>query len=58
MKRYINFKDDNFKETIDEFEVNSKEQRQELKRCFKEYLLIYPSSQFWVSQKPCNNWNN
>lgn len=56
MKRYINLKTGNYRETVDEFEVNTKEQRKELKRCFSEYCVAYGSAHIWVSQKPCNNW--
>lgn len=56
MKRYINLKTGNYKETIDEFEVNTEEQRKELKRCFNEYCFAFGGAHIWVSQRPCNNW--
>lgn len=56
MKRYINLKTGDYKETVDEFEINTSLERKELKRVFYEYCLAYGDAHIWVSSRPCNNW--
>ena len=53
--RYINIKYNGITETIDQFQTKTKEDRKELRRCFKEYLISY-SGQIWISQRCTKEW--
>jgi hypothetical protein len=54
MKRYINFKGENGIETVDEFEYNTRDEREEYRRCLKEYHLS--GSGYYGSSRCTNAW--
>lgn len=54
-KRYINIETNGIVETIDEFPIDTKEDRKELRRCFAEYLLWH-NVKIWISQKCTKDW--
>ena len=49
--RYIQRKDDRNLETVDEFES-----RKEAINMLKEYRLSDKSAYYYISQKPCRDW--
>ena len=56
MKKYVNRKDSNGIETVDQFEYNTKEQKQEAKRCCKEYNFADSSASYYLSQRCTKEW--
>lgn len=54
MKRYINFKDENGIETVDEFEYNTKDDVREFRRWLNEYHLS--GSGYYGSSRCTNAW--
>lgn len=50
---YIQRKDSNYLETVDEFES-----RKEAVLMLKEYRLSDKSANYYLSQKPCKSWRN
>lgn len=53
--RYIQRKDNQFNtlETIDQFETFK-----EARNMLKEYKTADPSTHYYISQRPCKEWNN
>ena len=54
MKRYINYKGECGIETVDEFEYNTRDERDEYRRCLKEYHLS--GSGYYGSSRCTNAW--
>ena len=54
--RYINRKGDGQIETVDEFPVNTREERAELKRCLGEYRLSDRSAEYYISSRSTKDW--
>ena len=50
--KYIQRKDNNGIETVDEFETMT-----EAREMVKEYQLSDTSATYYVSQRPCKDWN-
>lgn len=57
MKRYINIKNNNQVETVDEFEYNNKEERKEAHRCLNEYHIADRYNNYYISQRCSKDWN-
>lgn len=57
MTRYIQRKDGNGVETVDEFDYNNREQRKEAKRCLNEYRLSDRYASYYLSQRATKYWN-
>ena len=57
MKRYIQRKDENGIETVDEFKYNTLDEMKEVKRCLKEYRLSDPYASYYLSQRATKCWN-
>lgn len=57
MKKYINYKNGNLIETVDEFEYNNKLERIEAKRCLNEYRLAYNTGYLYLSSRACKDWS-
>tara|TARA_B100001179_G_scaffold208877_1_gene174394 strand:- start:614 stop:793 length:180 start_codon:yes stop_codon:yes gene_type:complete len=57
-KRYIQRKDAQGVETVDEFAFNNREERKEAKRCLNEYRIADTSASYYLSQRACKDWNN
>jgi hypothetical protein len=59
MKKYINIKTQSGVETIDEFSYNTKEEKQEALKCFKEYKLSYKGSGIYpyLSSRCDKSWD-
>jgi hypothetical protein len=55
---YIQRKDSNYLETVDQFPYNNKEERTEAKRCLNEYRLSDNAGNYYFSQRACKDWNN
>jgi len=58
MKKYINIKNGSEVETVDEFPYNNKEERNEAKRCLKEYQLSDCSNTYYMSSRSTKEWKN
>lgn len=58
MIRYIQRRDNNGVETVDEFPFKSKEERKEARRCLNEYRVSDPYANYYMSQKACKDWND
>ena len=56
MTKYINRRGQGYLETVDEFPVNTREERAELKRCLGEYRLSDRSAEYYISTRCCKNW--
>ena len=56
--RYIQRRDSNEVETVDQFDYNTKEERKEAKRCLNEYRISDPYANYYMSQKSCKDWND
>lgn len=54
--KFIQRKDSNGVETVDQFDVNTIEERKEAKRCLSEYRLSDPYANYYLSQRPCKEW--
>jgi len=50
---YIQRKGDGMLETVDEFET-----RKEVREMLKEYQISDYSAQYYLSQRPCNDWRD
>lgn len=58
MIKYINMKDSNGVETVDEFPWNSREERDEARRCLGEYRLASGwNAEFYFSQRATKEWS-
>lgn len=51
MKTYIQRKDSQYLETVDEFET-----RKEAREMLKEYILSDPYAHYYLSSRPCKAW--
>ena len=49
---YIQRKDSRYLETVDQFET-----RKEARAMLAEYRLSDPSAHFYLSRRPCKDWN-
>jgi hypothetical protein len=58
MKRYIQFKYNGNLETIDEMEINTREDKKELKELVRNYRLAYNVGEIYTSSRPCKNWRD
>lgn len=56
--RYIQRKDGRTVETVDEFPYDTREDRQEARRCVGEYNLSDPTAHHYLSRRPCKGWND
>ena len=54
--RYIQRKGQGHLETVDEFPANTKEERQEIRRCLEEYRMGDPSAHYYTSGRACKAW--
>lgn len=55
--KYIQRKDSNGIETVDEFPYNTRDERKECKRVLSEYQIADPYGSYYLSQRPCKDWN-
>lgn len=53
MKTYIQRKDSNGLETVDEFDT-----RKEARQMIKEYRMSDPSAHFYLSSRCCKSWRD
>ena len=53
MKTYIQRKDNRYLETVDECET-----RKEAIAMLTEYRMADPSAHYYLSSRPCKDWNN
>ncbi len=51
--RYIQRKDENGLETVDEFETYT-----EAREMVKEYRMSDPYANYYISQRACKDWND
>ena len=51
--KYIQRKDNNGIETVDEFET-----MKEARKMVKEYSISDYSADYYISQRPCKDWRN
>lgn len=49
--KYIQRKDANYLETVDEFQT-----MKEAREMLKEYRMSDNSAHYYISQRPCKNW--
>lgn len=56
MIRYINAVIDGQRETIDEMEIKTREDRKEFRRVLGEYRLAMPYANTYSSQRACKAW--
>lgn len=49
--KYIQRKDTNYLETVDEFQT-----MKEAREMLKEYRMSDNSAHYYISQRPCKNW--
>lgn len=52
MKTYIQRKDGRYLETVDEFTT-----RKEARAMLAEYRMSDPSASYYLSSRPCKDWN-
>lgn len=60
MNRYIQRHDPTStpkRETVDQFPFDTREERQEARRCLAEYRLADPSAHHYLSPRACKDWN-
>jgi hypothetical protein len=50
---FINRKDANHRETVDEFTT-----RKEARAMLTEYRMADPTAEHWISNRPCKGWDD
>jgi hypothetical protein len=57
-KTYINRRQGSERETVDEFENNSTQDRKYIKEMVSEYQMSDPTAEYYKSTRPCGNWKD
>lgn len=56
MKVYVQRVGQGHRETVDEYPVNTREERKEAQRMLAEYQLSDPAGRYYLSRRPCKAW--
>ena len=54
--KYINRLGDGIRETVDQFTVNTSDDKEELKRLLNEYIISDKTGSYYISSRSCSNW--